>query len=256
MRHRLFSHLPFHFIILTVLVGCFQETSSPSPEEVTVLLTTLLHDKSFEVRRTAAESLGKIGDRTAASVILPAIKDPVPEVRAAAAQALGRLSSDSTEGVVDALILALEDPDDSVKEAAALAVSEIEPPSERLGPVVHKVYANEGSVRKAAIRALLQVDARPWLSALSPAVHDSNMEVRQGVVAVLGESGGPFAEAEIQKRLIEDASPAVRSEAAYHLRRMDGVNAKEALVRASERDPDAGVRRWAEEGLRSLRASD
>lgn len=243
-------------IALLLLAGCLQEGPVPSVERTAALLTSLLRDKSPEIRRTAAESLGKIGDPAAAASIQLLVTDPVPAVRAAAAQALGRVAFPSDQGGVNALTRALEDPDDSVKQAASLAIGELEPAPDQLGPVVSLVHDPAVGVRRAGVRALLQVDAKPWLSTLLPAVHDSDSEVRQGVVAVLGESGGPTIAAEIRKRLVEDSSPGVRTEAVYRLGKVGGVEARAALERASVEDSDSGVRRWAEAGLRSLREFD
>jgi HEAT repeat protein len=246
----------FVIILITALAGCLQEAPVPSTERTLALLISLLRDESPEIRRTAAESLGKIGDPAAALVILPLVTDPAPAVRAAAALALGRFSSDSTQGVLDALTRALEDSDDSVKQAASLAIGELEPASDQLEPVVDLVKVRDTAVRRASVRVLLRVDARRWLSALVPAVHDSDSEVRQGVVAVLGESGELAVLAEIRKRLIEDSSPAVRAEAAYQLGKLGGSTARAALELASGEDSEPGVRRWAEAQLRSLRVPD
>jgi HEAT repeat protein len=256
VRCQVSPRVSFLIILLTSLAGCLQEAPAPSTEQTSALLTSLLRDESPEIRRTAAESLGKIGDPAAALFILPLVTDPAPAVRVAAAQALGRFSSGSIQGVLDALTRALEDSDDSVKQAASMAIGEIEPASDQLGSVVSLVNARDLGVRRAAIRVLLQVDAGRWLSALVPAVHDSDSEVRQGVVAVLGESGESAVVPVIRKRLIEDSSPAVRAEAAYQLGKLGGFEARAALELASGEDSEPGVRRWAEAQLRSLRVPD
>jgi HEAT repeat protein len=257
VRCKISPRVSFLIILITSLAGCLQEAPAPSAERTSALLISLLRDDNPETRRTAAESLGKIGGSAAASAILPLVTDPAPAVRAAAVQALGRLSSGgSTRGVLDALTRALEDPDQSVKQAASLAIGELEPASDQLEPVVDLVKVRDTAVRRAAVRVLLQVDAGRWLSALVPAVHDSDPEVRQGLVAVLGESGELAALAEIRKRLIEDSSPAVRAEAAYQLGKLGGSAERTALELASGEDSDLGVRRWAEAQLRSLRVPD
>lgn len=256
VRCRASPRLSFLLILLLSLAGCLQEAPAPSVERTSAVLISLLRDESPEIRRTAAESLGKIGDPATALFILPLVTDPAPAVRAAAAKALGRFSSDSTQVVLDALDRALEDSDNSVKQAASLAIGEIEPASDQLGSVVSLVNARDIGVRRAAVRVLLQVDAGRWLSALLPSVHDSDSEVRQGVVAVLGDSGELAALPEIRKRLVEDPSPAVRAEAAYQLGKLGGPEARAALELASREDSEPGVRRWAAARLRSLRVPD
>lgn len=256
VRCRASPCLSFLIILLLSLAGCLQEAPAPSVERTSAVVISLLRDESPEIRRTAAESLGKIGDPAAALFILPLVTDPAPAVRAAAAKALGRFSSDSTQVVLDALVRALEDSDNSVKQAASLAIGEIEPASDQLGSVVSLVNARDIEVRRAAVRVLLQTDAGRWFSALLPAVHDSDSEVRQGVVAVLGESGELAVVGEIRKRLVDDSSPAVRAEAAYQLGKLGGSEARAALELASREDSEPGVRRWAATQLKSLRVPD
>ena len=244
----------FSFLIL--FIGCLQEAPTPSAERTAALLISLLHDESFEVRRTAAESLGKIGDQSAVAALLPVLTDPVPAVRAAAAQALGRMSAASDEAVVAGLSRSLEDPADAVKQSAAMAIGEIEPLSRLLKPVVNLVHASDVHVRRAAIRALLEVDTSLWTPLLLPALEDPDTEVRQGTVAVLGASGNSQVRTEIQRRFLRDQSPAVRVEAAYHMAELGGTETRSVLQGAFEKDPDRGVRRWIEAELNSLRGSD
>jgi len=211
----------------------------------------MLRDESPEIRRTAAESLGKIGDSGVIPSLLPLVTDSIPGVRWAAAQALGRVASPSNREVVDALARALEDPNDLVKQAASIAIGEIEPSPELLEPVASLVHASDVKIRRAAVRALLQTDAQRWLSALTSAVLDEDSDVRQGVIAVLGESGNETHTTEIRKQLIEDSSPAVRTEAVYRLGKVGSLEARAAVERASGTDPDPDVRRWAAAGLKS-----
>ena len=95
------------------------------------------------------------------------------------------------------------------------------------------------------MRALLQVDSSKSVPALVAAGGDSDAEVRQGIVAAVGEWGGATASPWIRERLIEDPSPGVRAEAAYRLGLLGGPEARDALNRAIAKDPDSGVRRWA-----------
>ena len=248
----------FCLLVITLFPfsGCLQETAVPSAERTVVFLISLLHDEAPEIRRTAVESLGKIGVQISAVSVLPLLTDPVPAVRAAAAQALGRLGSPSTEGIIVGLTRALEDPDDSVKAAAAIALGEIEPASKELALALNLVRATDVRVRRAAVRALLQVDASLWAASLVPALRDADAEVRQAAVAALGAWGGPNAATEVRKRVEEDVSPAVRSEAVYQMGKMGGPETRSALEGVIAKDPDSGVRRWAEAELRSLRGSD
>ena len=86
-------------VVLSVLclTGCVQDSPPSSRERTVSLLLELLHDERPEMRRTAAESLGKIGDPRAADSILPLIQDPASVVREASVMAIGRLKPTATE---------------------------------------------------------------------------------------------------------------------------------------------------------------
>ncbi|MEO8048476.1 MAG: HEAT repeat domain-containing protein, partial [Nitrospirota bacterium] len=118
------------------LAGCVQDSPPSSKERTVSLLLELLRDETPEMRRTAAESLGKIGDPRAVDSILPLKHDPAAMVREASVVAVGRLKPTAAEGVVALLALALEDPDESVRQAAVVAIGEVEPGPRLLQPVV------------------------------------------------------------------------------------------------------------------------
>jgi HEAT repeat protein len=237
-------------VVLAVLclAGCVQDSPPPSRERTVSLLLELLRDEGPEMRRTAAESLGKIGDPRAADSILPLIHDPAAIVREASMLAMGRVKPTATDGVVALLTRALEDPDESVRQAAVVAIGEIEPGSRLLEPVVGLLRSSDAMIRRAAVRALLQVDSSQSLPALVAAGHDSDAEVRQGIVAAVGEWGGAAVSPWLRERLTLDPSPAVRAEAAYRLGMLGDPEARAALNTTIEKDPDSGVRRWAKRG--------
>src|SRR5206468_9960221 len=116
-------------VVLAVLcLACCVQDAPPSSRERTVsLLLGLLRDEVPELRQMAAESLGKIGDPRIADSILPLIHDRAAQVRAASVLALGRMKPAPTDGVVALLTRALEDSDESVRQAAVVAIGEIEP---------------------------------------------------------------------------------------------------------------------------------
>jgi len=201
------------------------------------------------MRRTAAESLGKIGDPRAVDSILPLKHDPAAMVREASVVAVGRLKPPATDGVVALLALALEDPDESVRQAAVVAIGEVEPDPRLLQPVVGLLRSSDPAIRRAVVRALLQIDSSRSVPALIAAGRDADAEVRQGIVAALGEWGGVTVFSWIRARLAEDPSPGVRAEAAYRLGLLGDPEARVSLNTAVEKDPDSGVRRWAKRGM-------
>ena len=238
-------------ILLSVLclAGCVQDSPPSSQERTVSLLLELLRDETPEMRRTAAESLGKIGDPRAVDSILPLKHDPAAMVREASVVAVGRLKPPATDGVVALLALALEDPDESVRQAAVVAMGEVEPDPRLLQPVVGLLRSSDPAIRRAVVRALLQIDSSRSVPALIAAGRDADAEVRQGIVAALGEWGGVTVSSWIRARLAEDPSPGVRAEAAYRLGLLGDPEARVSLNTAVEKDPDSGVRRWAKRGM-------
>ena len=250
------SALSLFALLSLTLIGCFQEAPRPSADRSKALLTALLKDNSADMRRTAVESLGKIGDRTAVPSVLPLASDPISPVRAAVAQALGRMATAADEAAVAALIHALQDPVGNVRQAAALAINDIEPSHRQLADIIMLTHSTDVQVRRSALRSLQSLDTSPVASALLPLAEDPDAEVRQGAVACLGGSDDVRAARVLQQRLTRDPSPAVRTQAAYHVGEARGIDARAVLQAAAAKEPDRGVRRWIEAELRSLPGSD
>ncbi len=205
----------------------------------------LQHDESFEIRRTAAESLGKIGNEAAVDSLLPLVKDGNPVVRASAVWALGQLASSSSREVVDVLGLALTDSEKSVRRVAAAAIVDIEPVAGDLEPIVNLIAHADVEVRRAAAYSLLQNEIAQWRPALIAALKDPDVEVRQGLTAVLGASEGLDRTRVLRSRLLDDPSPAVRVEAIYQVGGIDDPVIRRDLERLASNDPDDDVKRWA-----------
>lgn len=250
------SPLSLFLLFCLTLAGCLQEAPGPLPDQSKALLTALLKDHNPEVRRTAVESLGKIGDRTAVPSVLPLLTDPIPLVRGAAAQALGRMATPVDEVAVAGLTEALRDPADNVRQAAAMAIGDIEPSPRQLAVITTLAQAADVRVRRTVVHALQSLDTSPVASALLPLADDSDAEVRQGTVACFGNSDDVRAGRVLIQRLAQDPSPAVRAQAAYHLGEVRGIDARSVLQAAAAKERDSGVRRWIEAELRSLRGSD
>jgi len=85
-------------------------------------LIAALKDKDRDVRKKAAEALGKLGDGRAVESLIAALKDKNGHIRAAAAEALGRIGGNSA---VKPLIAALKDKYSYVRAGAAKALENI-----------------------------------------------------------------------------------------------------------------------------------
>jgi HEAT repeat protein len=251
LLRRIFFHTIGYSAVLAALcfAGCIQDSPPSSSERTVSLLLELLRDEGPEMRRTAAESLGKIGDPRAADAIIPLLHDPVAIVREASVLAMGRLKLTATGGVINLLTQALGDPAESVRQAAVVAIGDIEPSSGLLQPVVGLLRSSDVAIRRAVVRALLQVDSSQWVSVLTAAGRDADAEVRQGIVSVVGEWGGAAVSLWLRERLAQDPSPGVRTEAAYRLGLLSDLDARTALETAATKDDDSGVRRWAKRGI-------
>ncbi|HEY7533508.1 MAG TPA: HEAT repeat domain-containing protein [Nitrospiraceae bacterium] len=241
--------------IWLALDGCYPEGPPVAPERAIRSLTELLHDPHSEVRRAAAESLGKIGDPKTAAALLGVLSDQEPRVRAAAALAIGRLGPSGGEKAAQAVVEALDDHDELVQRAAVIAISELEPAPRVLASVAKFLSAKEVSTRRSVTQALSMIDARPWLPDLVKVLQDGDAEVRQNAVVALAELGDPNIAPLLRDRLIRDPSAAVRSEAAFRLGKIADPDTIKVLAASANQDRDPVVRRWAQGGLDNVRSS-
>lgn len=214
-----------------------------------MFLLELLRDEGPEMRRTAVECLGKIGDPQTADLMLPLIHDPTAIVREASVLAMGRVKPTATHEVIGLLTQALEDPTESVRQAAVVAIGDIEPGFQLLQPVIRLLQSSDVTIRRAVVKAFLQIDVSQLVPALVAAGGDSDAEVRQGIVAAVGEWGGGAVSPWLRERLVQDPSPGVRAEAAYRLGLLSDPDTKAALEEAVAKDTNSGVRGWAKRGI-------
>lgn len=232
--------------------GCY-DTVPPDPQGAQELLSPLLRDPDPLVRRTAAESLGKIGDPTAAPLLTEALHDSDAAVREAAARALGRLPSVNSS-IGEALIGFLRDPDEDVRRAAAQALAAAEWQPSMLDRLAVLLQDPEAAVRRAAGHALLSAEGRTSrvTAALAEAAEDPDPMVRQWAIAALAEISGEEAAPALVERLARDRAEGVRTEAAYRLGFVGDRSVVAKLDGAALRDASAGLRRWLQQSRAAL----
>ena len=258
MSSESFLRNPSYLALLLLLVvsltisGCYVEVPPATPAVVSVRLNELLADPDPEVRRTAAEGLGKIGHPSASSGLIAALADRDPHVRAAAALALGRVG-DAKSGA--ALVEHLSDSSESVRTASALALGEIGPSVSHEEQILRALRQPEVSTRLAASRALLSLETVSFSTDLLSALDDPNAQVRQGVVAALSETGDVRSLPGLVKLLQNDADAGVRAEVAFRLGKVGDAGVVPALSVVAGKDSNPTVRQWAHWAVRQITTS-
>jgi HEAT repeat protein len=234
--------------LVTLLSGCIVEAPSESPPHLTARLSGLLHDPAVDVRRTAAQALGKVGHPDGMPALRDALRDPDARVRQYAAWGLGMIGEPARESAA-ALIPLLRDHDRDVSAAAAWAIGQIGAAEAVVDQLVIALKAVDPADRRAAVTALGWLEAPASMPALLAALEDGDAAVRQGAIAALGELGATEAVPRLIILLQRDRERAIRNEAAYRLGKLGDGRAEPALRQAA-RNP--GTALWAGWALQQL----
>ena len=137
-----------------------------------------------EVRRIALLDLADFAGDEHVPLIIAALNDPLPAVRAEAARTLEAFETD--EGIAGLIVL-LDDPDQEVREAAAHGLHDLKRPESAQLLLPHLQQASTFATI-ALLRALRELRAA---DSFAPALHAlSNQEaaVRREAITVLGLS--------------------------------------------------------------------
>ena len=153
-------------------------------------LGAALRDASAKVRRTAAWSLGNVGDSRAVDALVGVLGDAEPDVRTAAAWALGSVEPKQAPRQ---LVSMLTDRDARVRELVAWALYNIEDPS--AAPALQAALRAEQDkdLQMAYIRALAAMGEHS-VDAIRPLLESSDARVKQMAVRALagGHATGPW----------------------------------------------------------------
>ena len=184
---------------------------------------SLLHPEAA-VRRAAAMTIGRIGDRSGTALLISALKDRDRNVVADALFALGLLQDSSA---VESIIARLRDPDSLSSDAtgeAASALSKIgtSTAARFLGDVLGSGAGIARERREALVpNALLEswrLGTRAVIPALLPYTNDTSVDLRwRAVYSLVRLRSVPAAT--IILRLVRDADALVRATAAKGLTR-------------------------------------
>jgi HEAT repeat protein len=233
------------------LLGCIVSTNfnEPGPEKAVPLLLRVLKDPDASQRQTAAQSLGKIGRKEALPALIEALNDPDPGVRRQAAWAVGMIGNDSTSAR-RSLIPLLFDADPGVRESAAPALGRTGEAGTSLQTLEQRLLAPDTSsdTKRLAAAALGGMAIVGSSAIVGPLLHDQDPIVRRWAVAAVADIADQDAPTSLARQLKTDPSPGVRIEAAFHLGKIGGPAAHEALTLALT-DPDEHVRLLAKSGL-------
>jgi HEAT repeat protein len=258
------------------------DNGSPAAKDQS--LQSLLQKGSAGAAVLAAQAYGKIGAKTAAPLLIEALKHDSAEVRATAAEALATLLDErALVPLADAAEANVRDRDAMMKAAQAILASL------RLDQVNSFASSKNLTIRQMAIRSLAEfakgsrprpdvvatlqealkdADAKIKLAAvyalarllddgisrdLAALAKDSDPEVRQNVALSLGNATAKFAEADKQlEDMVKDTAKRVRIEAIGSLAKRKAASAV-PLLSGLTKQPDPEVKRAVFAALVALR---
>lgn len=246
------SHITLSLLLLVSCVGCQPDSKHHDPLSLTATLVELLQDSSPDVRRTAALSLGKIGHSAGTQGLVQALSDSDPLVREYSAWALGQIGEEVNTDAAMALVSALGDEQQSVKNTAAKALGNVGLREPMVPLLVEGLTVGEVQSRRAVVQALMQLEGKDAYAALITALKDADPQVRQGTIAALGELGDRQVLPKFRKILLNDRNVGVRTEAAYRLGKLGDQADLPALQKAAKEDTTPLVHLWTTWAIENL----
>lgn len=235
-----------------------------------------LGDPDPQVRKRAAEALGRIGDPHAVGPLLRSLADPDPPVRQAVEQALSRIRAEG----IGPYLKALHRGDLAEKQAALEALGDLQDP--RSVEALLEVARSDAALRVPAVEALLKFDGYVTDRALVRALRMPDPDVCQTTAQTLGRSGArgvrplllalaesgsvdtPLLQEALQSIGEEAVAPLVQAlsseepalcRAAVRALGWIGASARDALLQTMRR-ADLSARVYAAEALALVQASD
>jgi HEAT repeat protein len=229
--------------------GTSVETAASDTAVVRALMARL-RDEDAEVRRAAADALGRIGDPLAIPALISALDDPETEVRRSVLDALSQFE----RGVPAAPIRALLSFGDAEVRARAASILGDMPDRSSAGAIGRLVQDPDADVRREALHALAEIRDPASASAVSIALKDSDADVRAHAVEAMTELGAAISQ-ETLVGLLQDPSGEVRQEAVIHAAEQRVVTVVPQIVRLLD-DQSPGIREDAAEALTALRTTE
>ncbi len=186
-------------------------------------------------------------DTAIVRAVMARLKDEVPEVRRAAADALGRLHHPMA---ISALIEALGDEEHDVRRAALSALSNYER-GVPAAPIRKLLASEDEEMRYSAIEILKGIRDRQSIPTLAQLVTDPSEEVRHAALHAMEELEAPMGE-DLLTRALDDVSADVRQTAASIAGDRQVVGVIPKLIKMLD-DRNSSVRDQAAEALTEMR---
>jgi len=171
---------------------------------------TKLQSGDPAVRRQAAEALGMLRNQQAIEPLRSALKDTNAFVRSAALEALGLMRA--TAASKDIVALLHNDPQDSVRQSAAVALNYVGD-STTVPDLIDALKDKSDGTRFAAANALGSLRATSAIPALTDGLKDKNPGMRRSCLNSLGRIGDKSVLPAVRDAM-KDEDASIRSEAA------------------------------------------
>lgn len=218
-------------------------------------LIRALRDRDAEVGRRAADALGGLGlDHTFVPALVAVLGDRAAPARAVAAQALAALGPVAADAV-DALVLALDAPEEAVRREALAALRATGAAGRAAVPALLRAFEDPAlRWRVPDVLGAMGPAAREAVPALTAALDDPSGTVRWRAAKALGRIGPAAASAAWPLvRLTRDPQGNVRAAALTALARVDAdPHLSLPPLSAALADRDGEVRRTASDALGAM----
>ena len=154
-------------------------TKTEEKRKVVPALIGALKDKAMEVRRNAAEALGRLQDERATEALVPLLKDSEAEwwVADVAAESLCRIGKKLNPGTVAQIANSLESNETMERACAAQALGV--GGTEAVKPLIGALADEEASVKAAAVQSLIAIGEPKRIDEVLKTVQED--EVRRSI---------------------------------------------------------------------------
>jgi HEAT repeat protein len=212
--------------------GPFELLPRPVPPQLVAGLAGAMRDQNPSVRVKATYMLGVVArppvDRVAEEVLVAALRDPLLDMRVAAARVLGGLR---VTGAGDALVAAMNDPDRQVRMAAMRSLGDIREARAVQALNEQRAFHGKGPEAEAAFDALARIAHGSSVAMFMVSLDDRAPLHRRFAAEGLARAGQPFDPATMARRAEKEKDPAARLAMAYALQTA-GYDAMPRLVDA------------------------